>query len=464
MIMVAFRLQEKIMIRKSIYRVCFPATAFLLFSISALCQDAVPLPHVSSKRLLNDLQITVAQTPYLGDDMTIGLVLRYGAAFDPLPDKGGVSYLLSRMFMKATSDKTQKDILDELAYLDAALEIQCDWDGFRFLLRGKSPRYERSLLLLYQIVVEAQFNNEDFAAVKQSILNDLQTPPDPRRRIHVQLETVLFSGTTYGRPLQGTPLSASGITLGDIGYFYRRYFSPNQAAVEIVGNVPTSEVLQKASRIWGVWVRKDNIPFTFVPPSKPADRRILLEDDPNSPAAQFIIGGLFPPRQNPVYKSARLAAHILQERLTRLLPTSLVTANGGERRMGSPFYIQAQAAADQAVEEIRKILKAVEEMQNKPVSDEELAAAKTAFIDEFNRQLRTTSGLCNIMMDSELYRLGSNYAAVYPDQIRRLDAVAIRRAADNWILPGGEIILIRGPAAVLKAELGSLGTIQELIP
>ena len=37
-------------------------------------QGPPPLPELTHKRLLNDLQLIVAATPYLGDGMTIGLV------------------------------------------------------------------------------------------------------------------------------------------------------------------------------------------------------------------------------------------------------------------------------------------------------------------------------------------------------------------------------------------------------
>ena len=438
-------------------------TVISLFCVSAWAQDSVPLPELTSKRLLNDLQITVASTPNLGDDMVIGLVLRYGAAFDPV-EKGGVANLISRLIMRTVSDKSNEDLQSEFAYLGASLEVQCNWDGFRFLLKGQSSKYERSLLLLYQTVAEAQFDEKDFAAEKKEILENLQKAPDPRRRIHSQFEEALFSGTTYARPFEGTPESMSAVQLGDVRYFYRKFFSPNEASLQIVGNVPAADVLQKASRIWGIWVRKDEVPFTFLSPREPAGRKILLEDDPDSPAAQFILGGLFPRRQDPIYVNARLAVHILQERLTKLLPTSLVTADNEGRRLASPFYIQGQAAADQAVEELGKIQDAVREMKNGTVSDEELEAAKGQLIEEFNRRMSSVEGICNLMLDSELYRLGSIYAAVYPDQVNRCDSKTIRETAINWILPGGEIILVRGPAEVLKPELNSLGTVQKLLP
>jgi len=428
----------------------------------ALAQKPVPLPEVNSKRLLNDLHITVASTPNTGDSMTIGLVVRYGSAFDPA-EKGGLANFVSNMFMRATEDKTSKGIQEELKALGATLEIRCDWDGFRFLLNGQSSKYERSLLLLYQIVAEAQLTEADFKSVKESILQSLQKTPDPRQRIHRQLESFLFGGTTYGRPIEGDQKTVSGITLGDVRGFYRKFFSPGHASLLVAGNLNPDLVLPRATRIWGIWVQNEDVPFTFVPPRKPAGRQILLEDDPNSPAAQFIMGNLFPRREDPGFVNAVLAAQVFQERLTKLLPTSLLTVGYEGRRMASPFYVQGQAAAEQTVDQLQHIRKAADELKNSLISKEELESAQQKVIADFNRELATTAGLCNVMLDAELYRLGSNYAALFPDQIRRCDIEGIKDAANDNIFPSGEIILIRGPAATLKPLLEPLGSPRQLV-
>jgi zinc protease len=428
---------------------------------SASAQKPIPLPDLTFKRLLNDLQVLVIPTPLLGDDMTIGLVVRYGAIFDNA-DKGGTAYLLSRMFMKATEDRTAKDIQDELALLGATLEIRCDWDGFRFTLRGQSSKLDRSLLLLFQVVAEAQLLESDFAAVKKEILSGIQNPQDPRQRIHAQFEDILFSKTSYGRPIEGTEKSLSNITLGDVRLFYRKFFSPNESTLLIAGNVSSPTALQRASRIWGVWVRNDQVPFSFLTPRNPAGRQIYIEDDPSSPAAQFIIGNLFPRRDDPAYVGAILTARILQDRLNRLLPTSLLTVGSDGRRMPGPFYIQGQAAADQAADQIRKIQATVEELKTTPVSKEELASAQKYLVDEFTRDIGTTNGLCRIMLEGELYRLGSNFAATFPEQIYRCDAGTIIQTAKERLFASGEVLLLRGPAAILKPALESLGTAKAL--
>ncbi len=436
-------------------------TLTLLCSIPAESQQASPLPDLSTRRLLNDLQVTVAKAPHMGEDMAIGLVVRYGAYFDPA-GKGGVANLLSRMFLKAAVDKTAKDIQDELAYLEANIDVRCDWDGFRFILSGQSSKVERSLLLLYQVIGEVQFNDADFAAVKQSVLEEMKKASDPRQRIHSQFENVLFGGTSHARPMEGTIRSVSAITLGDLRFFYNKFITPNQASLIIVGNVAAREVLRRASRIWGVWIRKDEIPFTFVQPLKPAGRQIFIEDDPSSPAAQFIMGNLFPPREDPAYGSALLAAHIFQERLTKALPTSLLTVGNAGRRMASPFYVQGQAAAEQAVEQVLRIESVAEEMKLAAVTGEELEAARNKVMDEFNRDLGSAEGLCGIMLDAELYRLGSNYASMFPEQIRRLNADAVKQAAKSFLFPDGEVLLVSGPGATLKPVLSPLGTLKPL--
>ena len=446
---------------KFLKRAITAAALICAVALAAAAQSEVP--ELNNRRLLNDLQVTVAHTRQFGDSITIGLVLRYGAAFDP-EGKGGLTNLVIRMLMKTAADRTERDIKAELESMGASIDIRFDWDGIRILLRGPSAGFDRALLLLYQIVGEARFEEAEFNAVKQSILDELQKPPDPRRRIHNQFEAVLFQGTTYGRPLEGTAESVSAITLGDVRYFYRRFFSPNQAALEIVGNIDPAAAHRRVARIWGIWVRNDEIPFTFSRPRSIVGREIHVENDPASPAAQFILGGMFPRHEEPDYINALLATRILEDRINRLLPTSLLTVASEGRRLASPFYIQGQAAADQALEQIRDVHTVTEEMRQTPATEEELAAARQKLMDEFNRELGTADGLCNILLDAELYRLGSNYINFFLNRVRHSDAEAVRKAAAACFFPDGEILLIRGPLPLLKTGLDSLGTIQLLAP
>lgn len=422
-------------------------------------QSSFVFPELSFKRLLDDLQVIVASTPYLGEGMTIGLVVRYGSTYDPA-DKGGVAHLLSKMFMKATQERSAKDIQDELNLLGATIDVRCDWDGIRFILRGQSSRFERSLLALYQIVGEAVFNDEDFAKVREELLAQMDKPEDPRRQVRTRFETALFQGTTYGRPPQGSRASLRNMTVGDVRYFYRRHFSPNGSSLVVVGSVPTSEVLQKATRIWGVWVRRDEVPFTFLPPRNPASRYVILQDDSASPAAQFILGNLWPRRDEPGFESGILALRILQERLTKALPTSLLTVGAEGRRLTGPFYIQGQAAADQVISEIRRIMDVVLNFKQSPVTPRELAEAQQLRLEEFKKRLGVTESICDFILDAELYRLGTNYMASFPDLVKRSIGEFVGEAAHQWIFPDGILIYVRGPASTLKQGLESLGSLQ----
>jgi zinc protease len=433
-----------------------------LFSTGASAQAPPVLPELTFKRLLNDLQVVVASTPAMGESMTIGLVLRYGSAFDPA-EKGGLANLISRMFGKTTLDRSAEDIQNDLEYLGATLEVRCDWDSIQFILRGQSSKYERSLLLLYQIVGEAQFNEDDFAKVKAELLQEIGKTEDPRQRIRTQMLVELFRGTTYGRNPVGSKASLQNISMGDVRYFYRRFFSSGSASLVVAGSTPAAQVIQKATRIWGVWVRKEDVPFTFVPPREVGAKNIFLEDEPSSPAAQFVLGNLWPRRDDPSYYPVILAARIVQERLTKELPTSLLTVGFEGRRMNGPFYIQGQAAADQAIAEIQKIIDIVGSVQNSGVSAEELAEAQNHWIGQFNQSLASTEGICRSILDAELYRLGTNYATSFPDLIRRNRQDVIKEVAKEWLFPGGVDIFVRGPAATLKPSLESLGSLK-MIP
>ncbi len=444
--------------------------ASILVVLLAVCYLGAPaasqqkpqvFPELTRTPLLNDLQVYIASTPYLGDSMTIGLVLRYGSTFDPA-NKGGVAFLVSQLLGKATVDLTTKDIQDELNYLNATLEVRCDWDGIRLMMHGQSAAYERLLLLLYRVACEAKFNDEDFTRVQNALIQQLQTPEDLRQRIRSQFDAELFRGTTYGRPLRGSPASLKNIAVGDLRFFYKRYFSPDQAALAVVGSAPVFEVQQKARRIWGVWTRTDEIPFTFLPAHEPAALNIFLEDDPASPAAQYILGNLWPNREDPQYYAALLATRLLQERLTQVLPTSRLTVAVEGRRLLGPFYVQGQAAADQAADEINKIIGAVDAFKEAEGKPTEVTRAQDQWIQEFGKTLSSTEGICSALLDAELYRLGLNYLSTFADFVRRSGPPIVRDAAKRWLFPGGLVLIVRGPAAILRPQLESLGTVQLL--
>ena len=165
------------------------------------------------------------------------------------------------------------------------------------------------------------------------------------------------------------------------------------------------------------------------------------------------MGNLWPRRDEPGYHAGALATRILQERLTRALPTSLLTVAAEGRRLQGPFYVQGQAAAEQALSEIKKILDMAEEFKGSAVSPDELAGAQTSWIEEFRKSLSSSEGICDVLLDAELYRLGTNYIATFADLVKRNSVESVKETAKV-------LIYVLGPAAVLKSGLESLGSVQ----
>jgi predicted Zn-dependent peptidase len=128
--------------------------------------------------------------------------------------------------------------------------------------------------------------------------------------------------------------------------------------------------------------------------------------------------------------------------------------------MPGPFYIQGQAAAEQAVSEIKKVLEVVEEFRNAGMSPDELAGVQKQWIEEFHKTLESTETLCNVLLDAELYRLGNNYASNFAEVVKRNNPDKMKEAVKEWIFPGGVLIYVRGPAVNLRSDLESLGPVR----
>ncbi len=110
--------------------------------------------------------------------------------------------------------------------------------------------------------------------------------------------------------------------------------------------------------------------------------------------------------------------------------------------------------------EIAKIMDAVDSFKDSVVSAEEATKAQDQWIEEFSKAIGSTEGICSALLDAELYRLGVNYLATFPDFVRRSDPSMIKDAAKRSFFPNGLILLVRGPAAILQPQLEVLGTVQ----
>ena len=89
-----------------------------------------------------------------------------------------------------------------------------------------------------------------------------------------------------------------------------------------------------------------------------------------------------------------------------------------------------------------------------------MTAAKSYFIENFPRQLRTSRQIVEQLQDIELYDLGRDYILSFDQRVERVTPEQIKKAAAEYLSTTNLYIVIAGPAAEMEEKLKSIGTVE----
>ena len=161
-------------------------------------------------------------------------------------------------------------------------------------------------------------------------------------------------------------------------------------------------------------------------------------------------------RSDPDYEALRVANLILG----RLGLMGRLGASVRERQ-GMAYYASSSVSAglargtwtayagvdpaniDRAIE---SILEEVDKMRNEPVTDDELADAKSYLIGSLPLGMESSDSIADSALDIAFYNLGLDYVDRLPDQIRALTKEDLLRVSQRYLLTDRVAIAIARPS------------------
>jgi zinc protease len=187
-------------------------------------------------------------------DPTISFSVSFavGSQDDP-PGKEGLAFLTGRMLADAATEKRSLDqILDALYPLASAYDARVDRE--RTTLTGRTHRDNTSKYfeLYSDAFLHPAFTAMDFERVKSDAINDLENTlrySSDEELGKAALEELVFRGTPYAHPSEGTVQGLKSVTLDDVRDFYRKHFTVANALPAIGGGYDDATVARLSAAV-----------------------------------------------------------------------------------------------------------------------------------------------------------------------------------------------------------------------
>jgi zinc protease len=129
-----------------------------------------------------------------------------------------------------------------------------------------------------------------------------------------------------------------------------------------------------------------------------------------------------------------------------------ITSHYDARSMPGSFWINLQTRTETTNQAINSVLTEMKAIREAPVSDQELADAKSFLMGSFPLRLDTTAKLAKVLAQVEFFGLGFDYFSQYPKWIERVTKEDVQRVAKQYLDPQRYALVVVGNIAKAKVR------------
>ena len=421
----------------------------------------IKLPTAYETILPNGLAVIVVEDSRL-PLISYRLALRTGDAHDPA-ELPGLMDMLTGLLTEGTESRSSREIADEVARLGATLQAGANSDHTTVAASSLTIFGDNVLELLADVALRPVFPTSEVELTKQNTKESLkQQRAQPSFLAGEMVARVMFGEHPY-HVTSPTPESVDATTREQLVEFHRSMFIPNNAVLFVVGDVQQTSVLQQVETLFGSWQPGNVAGDDFPAPPVRTSRAAYIVDRPGSAQANIVISNAGITRTSKDYFPLLLMHTVLGANASSRLFMNLREDKGytygaysslDARRTAGTFRATAEVRTPVTGESLKEFFYELSRIRNEPVSEKEIADAKSYLTGVFPLRLETQEGLVDQLLQIKMFGLPEDYLETYRSHIQAVTISEIQEVAKKYVKPDEAAIVIVGDGAQLLEQIG----------
>ena len=212
---------------------------------------------------------------------------RVGSQNDPI-GKEGLAYLTGEMLADASTENNRyEEILEKLYPIASSYRIRVDREMSTLTGRTHRDNIDIFSSLFMDAYLLPAFDDSDFQRIKADTINYLENTlrySSDEELGKAALNQLIFAGTRYAHPPEGTVDGLNSITLADVRSFYEQYFTADSATLALGGGFDDALVETLGASLANL-PAGDAQPAPSTSPPDWMGQQIVLVDKPDADAS-----------------------------------------------------------------------------------------------------------------------------------------------------------------------------------
>ncbi|MGO9603307.1 MAG: M16 family metallopeptidase [Candidatus Binataceae bacterium] len=382
--------------------------------------------------------------------VTVAIALDAGARHDP-EGKAGLATLTAESVHQGTKELSAAELNQKIDFMGSSLSVGAEHDYATASFTSLKKYEKDTLALLAGLLTAPGLRDADIERKRAEQVAQIKAQEEEPGYIGgVAFAKGLYGNTPYGQPAGGSAESVSKLTSADVRDFYRDYYKLGSAIIAVTGDVTADEV--KALLEQELSGPKGDVPVQPEPVVSPLAKGLNVKlIDRNVQQANVMLGFVGIARSNPDFYKVQVMNYILGGGMFASRLMKVVRSKAGlayhvasifdARKFPGPFAVVLQTKNKSANEAIKLVLQQMREIQEAPVSDDEINNAKKFLIGSFPLKIDRQSQIAGFMLQIELDGLGLDYADKYPQLIQAVTKQDVLDVARKYLHPDDALLV-----------------------
>ncbi len=272
----------------------------------------------------------------------------------------------------------------------------------------------------------------------------LRVETRPTGRLFEDFFATAFKAHPYGHSVIGHMSDLENITRRDVEQYFKKYYSPSNLTVGIVGDVKAEEVFKMADLYFGrIPSGPKPEPIRTIEPEQWGERRVVVEAKSQP---MMLIGYHRPSYRHkdniPLEALANILGQGRSSRLYELLvknkkvAVNVMSFNGfpGEKYSNLMAFYVIPASGHTSAECLELIDEEIEKVKKELVTQEELTKFKRGTVRRLLNEMKSNEDMAAMLTYAEVVLGGFDAALDQIDQIRAITTEEVKNVANKYLI------------------------------
>lgn len=421
---------------------------------------AFKLPVWTVDTLSNGARLVVVEKHGLP---IVSFSIEFEGGTNQLGTKNGVSQFLSAMMREGTTTRSADQLTNDLALLGTSIGFGVGVEGGSASFSSLTRTFDSALSIMVDMMLHSTFPAPALERLRTQSLAAYTRSQDAVGSIANQaLPKLLYGDQPYGKVTTDVDLKA--VTRDDVAALAKSEFVPVNATIYLVGDMTRAAAKTQLERAFREWPRSGTkVAVSYPAAPTPAASTIYLIDMPNKPQSELTLARTLPVEFGPdmakIDVMDAIMGGLFQSRLNyniRELHGYSYGFNSSAGWRKGPGTMRASGAVTREKSD-SSLIEAMKEIRgmtgSKPITADELAAAKNSLILSLPGALQSNAGISSIVSRIVDNNLPRDWWQRYIAQVKATTAADVSAMTAKYMDPTHLTILVVGDTAKIAAPI-----------